>query len=111
MATITYVTHDGEDYPAPVTPGRSLMQIAVDEAIPGIDGDCGGEAACGTCHVVVDERSFCALAPLRTHRSSCSHACPGCSGTWSASRRRTLRRSGPKPGCVEPCSCWSGLPQ
>ncbi|GAA1884431.1 2Fe-2S iron-sulfur cluster-binding protein [Williamsia serinedens] len=54
MATITYVTHDGEDYPAPVTPGRSLMQIAVDEAIPGIDGDCGGEAACGTCHVVVD---------------------------------------------------------
>ncbi|SUQ39331.1 Uncharacterised protein [Tsukamurella pulmonis] len=35
MATITYVTHDGEDYPAPVTPGRSLMQIAVDEAIPG----------------------------------------------------------------------------
>ena len=54
MATITYVTHDGEDYPAPVMPGRSLMQIAVDEAIPGIDGDCGGEAACGTCHVVVD---------------------------------------------------------
>lgn len=44
MATITYVTHDGEDYPAPVTPGRSLMQIAVGEAIPGVDGDCGGEA-------------------------------------------------------------------
>ena len=30
------------------------MQVAVDNAIPGIDGDCGGEAACGTCHVVVD---------------------------------------------------------
>ena len=54
MATITYVTHDGVNYPATLTPGKSLMQTAVDEAVPGIDGDCGGEAACGTCHVIVD---------------------------------------------------------
>jgi 2Fe-2S ferredoxin len=24
--------------------------------IPGVDGDCGGEAACGTCHVIVDDQ-------------------------------------------------------
>jgi 2Fe-2S ferredoxin len=30
------------------------MQVATESAIPGIDGDCGGEAACGTCHVIVD---------------------------------------------------------
>jgi len=30
------------------------MQGAVDHAVPGIDGDCGGECACGTCHVYID---------------------------------------------------------
>ena len=32
------------------------MQVATNNAVPGIDGDCGGEAACGTCHVIVDQR-------------------------------------------------------
>ncbi|MBX8685919.1 2Fe-2S ferredoxin [Mycobacterium vulneris] len=54
MAVVTFVGHDGEKYEAPLTEGQSLMQIAVNNAIPGIDGDCGGEAACGTCHVIVD---------------------------------------------------------
>jgi 2Fe-2S ferredoxin len=54
MAIITFVTHEGDEHKAPLTEGRSLMQVAVDNAVPGIDGDCGGEAACGTCHVIVD---------------------------------------------------------
>lgn len=54
MATVTYVTHDGNEYEATLIEGKSLMRTAVDEAIPGIEGDCGGEAACGTCHVIVD---------------------------------------------------------
>jgi 2Fe-2S ferredoxin len=32
----------------------SAMQAAVSNSIPGIDGDCGGNAACATCHVFVD---------------------------------------------------------
>lgn len=35
-------------------PGRSLMQIAVDNMVPGIDGECGGACSCATCHVYVD---------------------------------------------------------
>jgi 2Fe-2S ferredoxin len=54
MSLVTFVSHDGEKYEAPLVEGQSLMHVAVNEAIPGIDGDCGGEAACGTCHVVVD---------------------------------------------------------
>lgn len=46
MAVVTFVSHDGEKYEAPLTEGQSLMQIAVNNAVPGIDGDCGGEAAC-----------------------------------------------------------------
>ena len=30
------------------------MQGAVDNNVPGIDADCGGECACATCHVYVD---------------------------------------------------------
>ena len=55
MSVITFISHDGEKYETPLEEGQSLMQIAISNLIPGIDGDCGGEAACGTCHVVVDE--------------------------------------------------------
>lgn len=54
MEVVTFVSHDGEKHEAPIEEGRSLMQVATNNAVPGIDGDCGGEAACGTCHVIVD---------------------------------------------------------
>ena len=54
MGKITFVAHDNTEHVAEFEAGVSLMQIAVDNAIPGIDGDCGGECACGTCHVHVD---------------------------------------------------------
>ena len=54
MAAVIFVAHDGEKHEAALVEGRSLMQIATDNAVPGIDGDCGGETACGTCHVIVD---------------------------------------------------------
>lgn len=31
------------------------MQVALDNMVPGIDADCGGLCACGTCHVFVEE--------------------------------------------------------
>ena len=34
--------------------GKSLMQNAIDNMVPGIDADCGGACACSTCHVYVD---------------------------------------------------------
>ena len=54
MAVVTFVSHDGQKHEAPIEEGQSLMQVATNNAVPGIDGDCGGEAACGTCHVIVD---------------------------------------------------------
>jgi len=31
------------------------MEVAIEQMVPGIDGDCGGACACATCHVFVDD--------------------------------------------------------
>ncbi len=54
MPKITYIEHDGTEHPIDVAVGKSVMQGAVDNNVPGIDADCGGECACATCHVYVD---------------------------------------------------------
>jgi 2Fe-2S ferredoxin len=54
MGRITFVEHDGTEHEVELESGKSLMQIAMDNGVPGIDADCGGACACGTCHVIVD---------------------------------------------------------
>ena len=58
MPSITFVEHDGTEHAVAIEPGQSLMQLATDNMIPGIDADCGGECACGTCHVIVGAQWF-----------------------------------------------------
>jgi 2Fe-2S ferredoxin len=50
---VTFVLQDQTSRTVEAEPDWKLMEVAVDNAIPGIDGDCGGEAACATCHVYV----------------------------------------------------------
>jgi len=54
MPVITYIDHSGQEHRIALQPGVSLMQGAIANNIPGIDGDCGGACACATCHVFVD---------------------------------------------------------
>ncbi len=54
MASITYVEFNGTPHKVEVPDGISLMEGALQNGVPGIDGDCGGNAACATCHVYVD---------------------------------------------------------
>ena len=54
MPKVTYVEYNGTEHQVDVPVGTSLMRGAVDNNIPGIDADCGGECACATCHVYVD---------------------------------------------------------
>ena len=55
MGCITFIEHNNEEHVVEIEGGKSLMQLAMDNGVPGIDADCGGECACGTCHVIVDE--------------------------------------------------------
>lgn len=56
MGNITFVEHDGTEHVVDIEVGKSLMQVAMDYGVPGIDADCGGQCACGTCHVIVDSQ-------------------------------------------------------
>jgi 2Fe-2S ferredoxin len=55
MAKITFITHDGVEHAVDADDGISVMNAAIDNLVPGIDADCGGECSCATCHVVVDD--------------------------------------------------------
>lgn len=52
---MTYVEHTGAAHAVDVPAGLSLMAGAVESQTPGIVGECGGQMACGTCHVFLDE--------------------------------------------------------
>jgi 2Fe-2S ferredoxin len=53
MSKVTFIEHNGKSHQVDATSGLSLMRAAVDNNVPGIDADCGGECACATCHVYV----------------------------------------------------------
>ena len=63
---IKFIEMAGEEHVVEVQPGVTAMAAALQNGVPGIDGDCGGNAACGTCHVMVD-RSW--LERVGTKRS------------------------------------------
>lgn len=53
MIRVTFVAHDGTAREVAGEAGQNLMALAVTTGTPGIDGDCGGAMACGTCHVLI----------------------------------------------------------
>ena len=55
MAKITWKTEDGNEISADVKDGLNLMEAAIANDVPDVDGDCGGCLSCATCHVFVDE--------------------------------------------------------
>ena len=55
MPRIVFIEHNGTEHAIESDGGTSLMRVAVDNNVPGIDADCGGECACATCHVFIDE--------------------------------------------------------
>jgi len=52
---VVYVGPDGQERTIDARIGDSVMGTAVQNGVPGIIGECGGNASCGTCHVWVRE--------------------------------------------------------
>jgi 2Fe-2S ferredoxin len=55
VAKITYIEANGTEHTVDVPVGWTVMQGCVKNSLPGILAECGGNCACGTCRVYVDE--------------------------------------------------------
>ena len=58
MTKINYKDFQGNTKTIQVENGLSVMEVAIQNEIPGIDADCGGSMACATCHVYVNDKWF-----------------------------------------------------
>ena len=63
MPKIIFLQHTGESQEFEAQPGQSVMEVATNNMVRGIIGECGGCCSCATCHVYVDEPWFSKLAP------------------------------------------------
>lgn len=63
MTTVVFIDHAGTTYKVEAPLNKSLMQVALENGVPGILGDCGGSCSCATCHGYVDERWADTLPP------------------------------------------------
>ncbi len=63
MPKAVFIDHAGAAFEVDAPLNKSLMQVALDNGVPGILGDCGGSCSCATCHGYVDERWASQLPP------------------------------------------------
>ncbi len=54
MIKVTFIEADGTERVLDAEEGITLMEVAVQNNVVGIDADCGGACACATCHIYVD---------------------------------------------------------
>tara|TARA_B100000029_G_scaffold5955_1_gene6462 strand:+ start:711 stop:1031 length:321 start_codon:yes stop_codon:yes gene_type:complete len=54
MAKVTFIEFDKTEHTIDAENEMSLMEVAIQNGVPGIDADCGGACACATCHVYID---------------------------------------------------------
>ena len=63
MPKIVYVDETGDERTVDATVGESVMLAAVRNGVPGIIGECGGNASCATCHVWVRDEFLAEVGP------------------------------------------------
>jgi len=53
MIKVRFVLPGGEVICVNGEAGMSVMQVALDHGVPGIEAECGGCLSCGTCHAYI----------------------------------------------------------
>jgi ferredoxin, 2Fe-2S len=55
VVKLTYIASCGTSRAVDAEEGASVMEAAIRNMIPEIDGECGGACACATCHIYLHE--------------------------------------------------------
>ena len=63
MPSITFIDSSGEARTVNAVNGSTVMETALQNAIPEVEAECGGACSCATCHVWVDETWYGKLQP------------------------------------------------
>ena len=53
MVEVTFIEPDGNRRVVSASVGLTLMEVARNDGIRGIEAECGGACACSTCHVYI----------------------------------------------------------
>lgn len=76
MAKVTFIERGGAERVVDAPNGVSVLDSAHRISLEGVDGDCGGACACGTCHIYVEGGWYDRLpAPEEIEREMLSFAC------------------------------------
>jgi ferredoxin, 2Fe-2S len=67
MVKVLFLRSDGAEYAVEGEVGISLMQLAINNNVPGVDADCGGAMSCGTCKVRPDDEWAGKVEPCSEH--------------------------------------------
>ena len=59
---ITYIEADGTEKEVDAEVGKNLMEVAHDNNVE-LEGACGGELACSTCHLIFEKSIYDTLPP------------------------------------------------
>jgi ferredoxin, 2Fe-2S len=70
MPMVHWTLSDGTRLSEEVGEGSNLMDAAQFRGVAGIDGECGGNLSCATCHVVVDEAWVARCPPVSDTESA-----------------------------------------
>ncbi|KAI9099523.1 Sucrase/ferredoxin-like-domain-containing protein [Phlyctochytrium arcticum] len=62
--SVTYIMPDNTTKTLSVPCGKRLMEVGKEADIPTIDGTCGGNLECATCHIIVDPAYASKLPPV-----------------------------------------------
>lgn len=61
MTTLIFVLPNNTQVEIDAANGSTVKDVAVDNGIPGIIAECGGQCVCGTCHAFVEEGRYQSL--------------------------------------------------
>ena len=80
MPKVVFIERDGGERTFEAPEGTRALDVALDNGVD-MEGTCGGDMACGTCHVIVDDADYDRLPPSSDEEEDMLDLTPGVTET------------------------------